>query len=558
MAKASRKSASTTLRAPEEMAPLVRLALDALSFGFAVFAQDLKLVACNKAFRDLRGYPGALCRPGAAIADLYRFNAERGDYGPGDINAHIESRLVRARSGRPHTLEYELATGRILSIRYTPLAHGGLLLSYADVTERKRAEQALQESEERYALAMAGANEGMWDWRAGSDEIFVSESYKRLVGLDIAGDRLPLDDWVARIHPDDLSARDEARRAHFDGTTDIYECEYRVRCGDGAYRWFLDRARSMRDEHGRVDRMAGSMTDVSARKQAEHHVLEANRRIAEQNRMHESLSVKLSKYLSPQIYASIFSGRQTIEISSNRKRLTVFFADICDFAEMTRSLEPEELTSFFNRYLTEMAKIALDYGATIDKYVGDEIMAFFGDPDTRGVKEDAIACVKMAIAMQRRMRELQSEWQEMGLEKPLQVRIGINTGFCTVGNFGSPDRMDYTIIGDEVNLAARLQSHAQVGGILISQKTHSLVKDTVLTEEQLAISVKGFARPVRTHRVIGIYDDLVEQGRIIRREQDGLRILLDLAKQDKAAAVRAVEDFLSDLKGRREAGAPDT
>jgi len=352
---------------------------------------------------------------------------------------------------------------------------------------------------------------------------------------------------VARIHPDDLAAHDAARRAHFEATTDIYECEYRVRCGDGKYRWFHDRARTMRDEHGDVYRMAGSMTDITARKQAEQDLLAAHQRIAEQNTMLESLSVQLSKYLPPQLYASIFSGRQTTGISSKRKQVTVFFSDICDFTEMTGSLEPEELTSFFNRYLTEMATIALNYGATIDKYVGDEIMAFFGDPESKGVKDDAIACVKMAITMQRRIRELRSEWQEMGLEKPFQARIGINTGFCTVGNFGSPDRVDYTIVGHEVNLAARLQSHAPVGGILISQKTYSLVKDTVLTEEQQAITVKGFAGPVRTHKVIGIYDDLALQGRIIRKEQAGLRILLDLAKQDKAAAIAAIKDVRAQL-----------
>src|SRR5262245_18260573 len=109
-----------------------------------------------------------------------------------------------------------------------------------------------------------------------------------------------------------------------------------------------------------------------------------------------------------------------------------------------------------------MSRIALEHGATIDKYVGDAIMAFFGDPETKGIKEDAAACVKMAIAMQRRMRELQWEWRDSGLEKPFQLRIGINTGYCTVGNFGSDDRMDYTIISSEVNLAARLQSHAEL------------------------------------------------------------------------------------------------
>jgi adenylate cyclase len=149
----------------------------------------------------------------------------------------------------------------------------------------------------------------------------------------------------------------------------------------------------------------------------------------------------------------------------------------------------------------------VSYGATIDKYMGDGIMAFFGDPASRGSEEDAIACVKMAMAMQRRMRELRLKWLDLGSEKPFQLRIGINTGFCTVGNFGSEDRMDYTIIGNEVNLAARLQSHAELGGIMVAHETSSLIKDAILTEEQEPISVKGFAQPVRVYRVVGIYDE---------------------------------------------------
>jgi hypothetical protein len=128
------------------------------------------------------------------------------------------------------------------------------------------------------------------------------------------------------------------------------------------------------------------------------------------------------------------------------------------------------------------------------------------------------------------------------------VRIGINTGFCTVGNFGSGDRMDYTIIGNEVNLAARLESLVEAGGILLAHETHSLVKDTVMAEEGDTLTVKGLAKPVRTYSVVGLYDDLAEQGSIIRKEQDGLHILLDLDKQDKVSAIEAVEDVLSQLK----------
>src|SRR5947209_1568179 len=113
----------------------------------------------------------------------------------------------------------------------------------------------------------------------------------------------------------------------------------------------------------------------------------------------------------------------------------------------------------------------------------------------------------MAIAMQRRMRELQLKWLDLGSEQLFQLRIGINTGFWTVGNFGSEDRMDYTIIGNEVNLAARLQSDAELGGILLAHETASLIKDTILTEEQEPVSVKGFTHPVRVYRVVGVYDE---------------------------------------------------
>ena len=270
--------------------------------------------------------------------------------------------------------------------------------------------------------------------------------------------------------------------------------------------------------------------------------------VTEKNQMLESVSAKLSKYLSPQIYESIFSGDQKVEIVSKRKTLTVFFSDIANFTETTDSLESETLTNLLNHYLTEMSNIALEYGATIDKYIGDAMMVFFGDPDTRGEKADAVACVTMAIAMQRRMNELLHEWRDQGLERPFQMRVGINTGYCTVGNFGSEDRMDYTIIGNEVNLSARLQSHADLGGILISNKTNSLVKDVIAVEEREPVSAKGFAHPVHCYSVLGTLEELKEEGRFIRKDDNGIKIYLDLHAQDRTKAIEAMEEVLSQLK----------
>ena len=270
--------------------------------------------------------------------------------------------------------------------------------------------------------------------------------------------------------------------------------------------------------------------------------------IAQKNRELESLSTKLSKYLSPQIYNSIFTGAQGVEITSNRKKLTIFFSDVVNFTETTEKLESEDLTNLLNRYLTEMSDIALQHGATIDKYIGDAIMVFFGDPESRGLKEDARACVQMAIAMLRRMHELRSEWQELGAEKPFRVRMGINTGYCTVGNFGSQDRMDYTIIGNAVNLTARLQSHSDIDGILLGHETYSLVKDEVSAEEQTPIKVKGFAEPVRCYKVLGLNDHLAEAGAVIREEHEGFKFHLNLQKRDKAEAISMLEGILSRLK----------
>ena len=112
------------------------------TFGFAIFDRDLRLVASNRAFRTLRGYPAALCKPGTELIAFYRFNAERGDYGPGDAEQQAKSRLNRVREREPHALEYRAASGQMLSVRYAPIDNDGLVLTYADITARKQAEEA--------------------------------------------------------------------------------------------------------------------------------------------------------------------------------------------------------------------------------------------------------------------------------------------------------------------------------------------------------------------------------------------------------------------------------
>ena len=265
------------------------------------------------------------------------------------------------------------------------------------------------------------------------------------------------------------------------------------------------------------------ITLIEAKNRAE----EANTLVVQKNAMLEGLSAKLSKYLSPQIYSSIFRGDQNVELASERKKLTVMFTDLSGFTETADRLESEELTGLLNNYLTEMSKLALNYGATIDKYIGDAIMLFFGDPETQGVQQDAIACVSTAIAMQEKMRLLNKQWLDRGIENPFGLRIGINTGYCTVGNFGSEDRMDYTIIGSEVNLAERLESAADLGGILIGHETYSLVKEHVHADEQTPRNLKGFAKPVRNYSIIGLRQEAMNGSKHLAFSLGGVEIKLD-------------------------------
>jgi hypothetical protein len=133
-------------------------------------------------------------------------------------------------------------------------------------------------------------------------------------------------------------------------------------------------------------------------------------------------------------------------------------------------------------------------------------MIFFGDPETKGDKEDAKACICMAIEMQTRLSQLNAEWVREGLQYPFNTRIGINTGWCNVGNFGSTDRMSYTIIGGEVNLAARIEGQCEPGGVLVSAETYGLVNEMFEAEEKEPVNLKGIGRPVRTYSIRRLID----------------------------------------------------
>ncbi len=267
-----------------------------------------------------------------------------------------------------------------------------------------------------------------------------------------------------------------------------------------------------------------------------------NKELETANEFLAGLSMKISRYLSPQIYKSIFSGQKDVIIHTERKKLTIFFSDIKDFTALTERLQPEQITALLNEYFTEMSKIALYHGGTIDKFVGDAMLIFFGDPETEGEAEDAKACLRMAADMQHRLAQLNTKWRNEGIENPFRVRMGINTGYCNVGNFGSADRMDYTIIGAEANLAARLQSIAEPGHIVVSYETYALVRDSVVARALPPLTMKGISREVIPYTVEGLLDASGNTVEIFSEHMTGLDFYLDpsMVPVGSAARIRAV------------------
>ncbi len=227
-----------------------------------------------------------------------------------------------------------------------------------------------------------------------------------------------------------------------------------------------------------------------------------------------------------------------MKVQTQRKLLTIFFSDLEGFTELTERLEPEVLTELLTHYLTEMSKIALRWGGTIDKYIGDAIMIFFGDPASKGEKADAVNCVRMAMEMVDQLAEVRAIWKDKGLALPLNARMGIHTGICTVGNFGSEDRLDYTVIGNGVNLASRLESNAKPNSILISEDTYLHVRSEINCSKNNTIKVKGVSYPVQTYKVEGLMVDQADQFGLTEHQIPGLSLILDQSKIENRALVR--------------------
>ena len=514
----------------------LREILDFCPAGLCIVDEDGRLLFHNWRLRELLGYEKE---------ELYLFDTRKFWRDLSHRERIVD--LLRKRGGQLLNEEviWKTKQGEPLNllISYVQVAYhgghvgfsGGKRLAWLyDITPLRRAEQARLRSERRLAEAIESISEGFVCYD-GEDRLVICNScYRNLLypGLEIdlsvgttfesiirrAAERGYVKDAEGRVE-EWIAERLQQHRNP--GEPHVQ------RRGDG--RWVMVSER--RTEDGGTVAVYSDITELKRREQD----------LTEKSVAMTALSSKLAKYLAPQVYDSIFTGQQDVKIVSTRKKLTVCFSDLVGFTEITDKMESEDLTQLLNHYLTEMSKIALQYGATIDKYVGDAIVMFFGDPTTLGVKQDALACVQMAIAMQQRVGELAEEWRTIGIETPLRCRIGIHTGYCTVGNFGSEDRMDYTMIGGTVNLASRLEHEAPPGRVLISFETYAHVKDDVHCEERGHVQVKGILQPVATYAVLGLRKDAKQASTAhLRLELDPDRMSDDERKAAADALRRAL------------------
>ena len=211
---------------------------------------------------------------------------------------------------------------------------------------------------------------------------------------------------------------------------------------------------------------------------------------------------QLDRYLAPQLVESVLSGGAELIEKKQRIPVTVFFSDLKDFTGMSDRMDPEGLAVILNEYLSEMAEIAFAYGGTVDKFIGDAVMVLFGAPIGNDASLQARQCVRMAIEMQRRLRDLNARWIAGGLlYRGLSCRIGIHTGVAIVGSFGSVSRVDYTAIGSTVNLASRLEGKCAPGMLLVSADTRELLGDEFRIARREPVEVKGFSRPVEVYEI---------------------------------------------------------
>ncbi|SMC20917.1 Adenylate cyclase, class 3 [Desulfacinum hydrothermale DSM 13146] len=267
------------------------------------------------------------------------------------------------------------------------------------------------------------------------------------------------------------------------------------------------------------------------------------------------LNQRLSLFVSDPLVEHLNRDNGDAVLRHQRRKITVFFSDICRFSTLTDAMEPEEMAQQLNEYFDAMIRITFDHGGTVDKLLGDGMMVIFGAPTDMDPAEGAYRCTAMALAMRRELGELNRRWQRQGYPYSFQVRMGMHTGVCVLGSFGSARWLNYTAMGSQVNIAARLQEKAEPGQIVMSHATYALIAEKVSAQELGELHLKGIHYPIKAYLLEGIGKDSADQ-RLTHRGP-GFELIVQPKLLDGEARKRLIDFIRRCGTGGSEDGPPE-
>jgi adenylate cyclase len=247
-----------------------------------------------------------------------------------------------------------------------------------------------------------------------------------------------------------------------------------------------------------------------------------------------------SLYVAKDVVNEILAHPEKVKLGGETKNLTILFSDIRGFTSVSEKMDAQNLVGLLNKYLTAMARIVLENRGVVDKFIGDAIMAFWGAPLPH--ENHAVSAVRTALEMSRELKKKNEEWKKINYPE-IKIGIGLNTGEAVVGNIGSDDRFDYTVIGDNVNLASRLESLTKFYGvgIIISESTAEAVKDKFILRQIDCVAVKGKTQGIKIYEVLGFVEEKENFKNFIEKFAHGFGLYL---KKDWPAAKKVFEEIL--------------
>jgi len=363
---AERQHASDASRYTE----LLRLTLENISQGLCAYDSDYRLMTWNARFFELLDLRHTHAQAGTPLVDICRYLARRGEFGEGDPT-ELGDRIVSLfKQTKGVTYERPTVSGRHLEVRISPIASGGVVATYTDITERNKAEERLRESEQRYALAAAGSNDGLWDWDLSRNAVFFSDRFKRMLGYVPEEFSDGPEEWISRLHPEDVQRFTAQLDAHLNGASSNFESEHRLRHRDESYRWMLARGLAVRDDKGAAFRIAGSLTDVTDRKRAEEQAVH--------DALHDTLTGLPNR--------TLFLERVRQALSRHRRSAAATFAviylDLDRFKVVNESLghvHGDDMIIAAARRLEQHLK----FGDTVARLGGDEFAILLEDVEDK-------------------------------------------------------------------------------------------------------------------------------------------------------------------------------